>query len=110
MAELPGPGSGTSGAASKISCALQAGDLQEVGGGTSVGWGPDLQDKIQDAEKPEAGRYSCWEHQGGCLTALPDEDGALSFRAVPPLDKEPAQRYFSTTGRVQGPGLLRRRA
>jgi len=27
-----------------------------------VGWEPDLQDQIQNAQKPEAGRYSCWEH------------------------------------------------
>jgi len=32
-----------------------------MGGGTAVGWRPDLQEKVQDAEEPEAGRYGGWE-------------------------------------------------
>jgi len=28
-----------------------------------MGGGPDLQEEVQDAEKPEAGRYGCWEYQ-----------------------------------------------
>jgi len=38
---------------------------------------------------PEAERYGCWEHKAACLAILPDRDGALPFRAVPPLDEEP---------------------
>jgi len=37
-----------------------------------MSWGPDLQDKIPNAEKPEAGR-----HEEARLTVLPAQDGAL---------------------------------
>jgi len=63
----------------------QAGDL-----GEEVGWRPDLQDKVPDAGKPEAGRHGGWEHQEACLAVLPDQDGALSNQAVPQLDEESA--------------------
>ena len=39
-----------------------------------MGWGPDLQNEIQDAEKPEAGQHGCWEHQKARLKVLPGED------------------------------------
>ena len=53
-----------------------------------MGWRPDLQDEIPDAEKPEAGQHGIWEHQEACLAVLPDQDGALPVRAVPQLDEE----------------------
>ena len=55
-----------------------------------MGWRPDLQDEIPDAEKLEAGRHGSWEHQEARLTVLSDQDAALSVRAVPQLDGEPA--------------------
>jgi len=42
----------------------------------------DLQEEIQDAEKPEAGRYGGWEHQEARFEVLPVEDRSLSHRAV----------------------------
>jgi len=56
-----------------------------------VDWRPDLQNEVQDAEEPEAGRRGCWEHQEARPTVLLGEDGALPFRAVPPLDEEQTQ-------------------
>jgi len=39
----------------------QARNLREkVGGGTAMGGGPDIGEKIRDAEKPEAGRRGDW--------------------------------------------------
>jgi len=55
-----------------------------------MSWGPDLQDKIPNAKKPEAERHGSWEHQEARLTVLPAQDGALPDRAVPQLDEEPA--------------------
>jgi len=52
-----------------------------------VGWGPDFQDEIPDAEKPEAGRHGCWEHQEARLAVPPGEDRALAYWAVPPWTK-----------------------
>jgi len=49
-----------------------------VGEGMPVGWRPDLQDEVPDAEEPVAS-----------LTALADQVRALSDRTVPPLDEEP---------------------
>ena len=60
-----------------------------MSGDASAGWGPDLQDEIQDAEKPEAGRHGCWERQEAGLTPLLGEGGALPSWAVPPPNKEP---------------------
>jgi len=57
-----------------------------------VGWRPDLQDEIQDAEKPEAGRHGDRKHQEACLAVLLAEDGALPHRVVPLVDKEPTHR------------------
>jgi len=52
-----------------------------------MGWRPDLQEEIQNAEKPEAGRHGCWEHQEACLEVLSAEDGSLSDRRIPALDE-----------------------
>jgi hypothetical protein len=40
-----------------------------------VGWRPDLQEEVQDARKPEAGRHGCRKHQEARLEVLPVEDG-----------------------------------
>jgi len=91
MAELLGPTGGTRDAAPKISCASQAGDLrEEVGGGPAMGWTPDLQEEILDAEKPEARRHGGREHQEAFLAVLPGEDWELPYRAIPPMGEEPA--------------------
>ena len=90
-AELLGPTGGTRDVSPKISRASEAGDLRkEVGGGTAMGGRPDLQQGIQDAEKPEAGQHGGREHKEACLTVLLDEDRALPHRVVPALDKESA--------------------
>jgi len=52
-----------------------------------MGWRSDLPEEIQDAEKPEAGRHGCWEHQEARLEVLSAEDGALSDRRIPALDE-----------------------
>ena len=52
-----------------------------------MGWRPDVQEEIQNAEKPETGRHGCWEHQETCLEVLPAEDGALPDVTVPALGK-----------------------
>ena len=54
-----------------------------------MGWGPELYKEIQNAKKPEARRYGCWEHQEACLTVLPAEDKALRYRTIPSLDEIP---------------------
>ena len=70
-----------------------------------MSWGPDLQDKIPNAKKPEAGRHGSWEHQEARLTVLPAQDGALPDRAVPQLDEEPAHpRVLVLTPSWDGPG------
>jgi len=91
-----GPGSSTHDAAPQVPCTPQAKNLEEkVGGGTAIGGrrhgnrreaGP--QEVVQDAEKPEAGRHGCWEHQEARLEVLPTEDRALPFRAVPQWTKD----------------------
>jgi len=76
--DLLGPAGGDT--APQIPCQHQEGDLgEEVDGGSTVGRRPDLQKEVQDAEKPEAGRHGCWEHQEACLKVLPAEDGALPY-------------------------------
>jgi len=56
MVLLLGPAGGALNAASQIARKHQAGDRrEEVGGGPAVGWRPDLQEEVQNAEKPEAG-------------------------------------------------------
>jgi len=52
-----------------------------------MGWRPDLQEEIQNAEMPEAGWHGCWEHQQACLEVLSAEDGALSDRRISALDE-----------------------
>jgi len=69
---LLGPAGGALDAASQIAREHQAGDRQE-----EVGGRPDLQEEVQDAGKPEAGRHGGWEHQEARLKVLPAEDGAL---------------------------------
>ena len=59
-----------------------------MSGSATVGWTPDLPEKIFDAEEPEAGRHGGWEYQEARREVLPDEDGVLPHRAVPLLDKE----------------------
>jgi len=84
----------------------QAGDLgEEVGGGTSVGWGPDLQEEVPTAGQPKARWHGSWEHQEARLAVLPDQDGALPDRAVPQLDKEPSHPAMpGGAGTERGPG------
>jgi len=70
-----------------------------------MSWGPDLEDKIPNAKKPEAGRHGSWEHQEARLTVLPAQDGALPDRAVPQLDEEPAHpRVLVLTSSWDRPG------
>jgi len=61
-----------------------------MGRGTKVGWGPDLQEEVQDAQEPEARRHGGWECQAAGREVLPDEDGALPRRRIPALDNLPA--------------------
>ena len=91
MAELLRSNGGAGDASPTIPREPQAGDLgEEVGRGAPVGWRPDLQDEVPDAEKPEDGQHGSWEHQEASLEVLPDHDGALPDRAVPQLDEGPA--------------------
>jgi len=46
-------------------------ELPVPGRGAPVGWGPDLQNEVQDAEEPEARWRGCWEHQEARLAVLP---------------------------------------
>ena len=69
----------------------QAGDLrEEVGRSAPVGWRPDLQEEVLDAEESEGGRHGSWEHQEARLAVLPAEDGTLSHRTIPALGQETA--------------------
>ena len=52
-----------------------------------MGWRPDHQKEIQDAEKPEVGRYGCRKYQAASRKVLPAEDGALPHRRIPALDE-----------------------
>jgi len=61
-----------------------------VGRGIAISGRPDLQEEIQDAEKPGARRYSGWEYKEVCITVLSDDDGTPPQRAVPALDEESA--------------------
>ena len=49
------------------------------------GGGKGLQEEIQDAGKPQAGRYDCGEHQMARLKVLSAENGARPHRTVPAL-------------------------
>jgi len=87
---LLGPAGGALDAAAQITRKHQAGDRRdEVGGGPTVGWRPDLQEEVAHAEEPETRRRGSWQFQETCLAVLPDQDGALPDRAVPQLDEEP---------------------
>ena len=62
--QLRRPDGGTGEAPPTLPRKPQAGDVrEEVGGSAPVGWRPDLQEEIKDAEKPEARRHGSWEHQ-----------------------------------------------
>ena len=50
-----------------------------------MGWRPDLQDEMRNAEKSETGRHGCWQHQEAHLEILPAEDRERSHRTVPAL-------------------------
>ena len=50
---------------------------------------PDLQEEISTGCRKQHGVR---EHQEACLAVLPGEDGALPYRAVPPVDEEPPHR------------------
>jgi len=67
----------------------QAGNLgEEMGVGTPMGGGPNLQEEVPVACEPAAQWYSSREHQKAHLAVLPAQDGALPDRAIPQLDKE----------------------
>jgi len=54
VAGLLRPNKGARGTSPTISYQPQAGNFREkVGGGTSVGWRPDLKDEVPHAEEPE---------------------------------------------------------
>jgi len=40
-----------------------------------MGWRPDLQDQVQNAQKSEAERHGCWEHQEARLAVIPVKTG-----------------------------------
>jgi len=64
LAGLFGPDGGMCTASPTISCQPQAGDLrEEVGGSAPVGWMPDLQGEVRNAEKLNAGRLGGRERQ-----------------------------------------------
>jgi len=47
-----------------------------------MGWRPGLQDKIQNAGKPQAGRHGCWKYHEARFKVPPAESGALPHRTV----------------------------
>jgi len=47
-----------------------------------MGWGPDLRDEIQNAEKPQAGWHGRRRYQEARLKELPAESGSLPHRTV----------------------------
>jgi len=86
MAKLLGADGGSPNATPAIPRKPQAGDFGEkMGGSSTMGWRPDVQEEIQDAGEPQTRRHSCWKHQEACLKGLPAEDRALPHRAVPAL-------------------------
>jgi len=83
MAQLLGLDEGARDAAPTIARKPQARDFgEEVGGSAAMGWRPDLQDEIQNAEKPQAGRHGGWKYQETCFKILPAESVALPHRTV----------------------------
>ena len=47
-----------------------------------------LQEEVQNAEKPEAGRNGCWEHEEACLEVVPAKDGGALLRGTVPAQCE----------------------
>jgi len=93
MARLFGPDGSARDAVSRIPRAPETGDHgEEVGRSPAMGWRPELQEEIQSAEGPEAGRHGGWELQEACLKVLLAEDKSLPLRAIPQLDEESADR------------------
>ena len=71
MVELLRSDGGTGDAPPTILRQPQAGDLgEEVGGSVPVGWRPDLQGEVPDAENPEARRHGSCDHQEASLAVL----------------------------------------
>jgi len=90
VAELPSVNGGAGGAPAMVPCQRQAGDLRaEVGRGTPVGWGPNLQKEVLHAKQPKAQWCGSQKLQEDRLAVLPAEDGALPNGAVPQQDEEP---------------------
>jgi len=63
-----------------------------VGGSLAIGWKPDLQEEVQDAKEPEAGRHGGWAFQKAGLEVLPGEDKSLPFWTVPSVDEKSVHR------------------
>ena len=75
-----------------------------------MSWGPDLQDKIPNAEKPEAGWCGGWEHQEARLEILPpldEEPGHPAVLVVPVSESDSGAPLQSVSG-VEVPGPLGR--
>jgi len=53
-----------------------------------MGWRPELQKEVYDANKPEARQHGCRQFQEARLKVLPAEDGSLPLWEVPAVDKE----------------------
>jgi len=86
MAKLLGPDGGSPHATPAVPRKPQAGDFGEkVGGSSAMGWRPDLQEEIQNAEKPQAGRRGRWEYQEACFKVLSAEGRARPHWTVPAI-------------------------
>jgi len=86
MAKLLRPDGGAGGTSPTFPRQPQAGDLgEEVGGGTSVGWGPDLEDEVPHAEEPKTRWRGGRQHQEARLEILPAEDRTRPHRTIPAL-------------------------
>jgi len=66
-----------------------------------VGWRPDLQEEIQDAEKPEARWHGCWDFQKAHLevyhlkrAALASDNTYTGLRSVLPLSAGGARAQY----------------
>ena len=93
MDDLLGPAGEPLNAAPQVPCQHKERDCrEEMGGGAEVGWWPDLQEQIQNVEKPEAGWHGCREHQTACREVLSAEDGARSYWPVPALGESAPYR------------------
>jgi len=68
----------------------QAGDLgEEVGGGTSVGWGSGLKDEVPHAEEPKTRWRDGRQYQKARLEVLPAEDRTPPHMTIPALGEGP---------------------